>query len=419
MHGTMKKCDKLYSDVIIIGAGLSGIDMACQLQRQLKFRDYVIYDRATELGGAWAANKYPGCGVDIPGVLYSLSWFPNPNFTSLFPTQKEILAYIQQVALANDIPRNMRFRTEWQGARWIESSSTWQVYLYDLNTRQEFLHETKVLISAVGGYTNPKCPILPGLESFEGPVVHTAKWDKEYDLRGQKVAVIGNGCSGSQVVPAVIDDIDSLTQFIRSPQHYVPMTMGNYKFGNKLRSVLSKLPFVLMILRWLTFWLLDTALGQFYNDPQGKRMRKRRHSYSRKYITKNAPERYWPLLTPDYNLGCRRRILDNQYIRSLHSPKMNLVKDTIRLVRPKSLVTSSGEEHNIDFIILATGFEFTQWQAEAVIGRHGRSLQQHWDNLGGITAYKSVAVNEFPNMFYLLGPNSGSGHTSVLFSIEW
>ena len=210
----------------------------------------------------------------------------------------------------------------------MESSGTWHVQLCDLNTEQDFVHEAKVLISAVGGYTNPNLPVLPGLEEFEGPVVHTARWDKEYDLRGLNVAVVGNGClshllmtspsleidrpigSGSQVVPAVIEDVNSLIQIIRvwsplsrpdasiltchssiqqSPQHYVPMTMGNFRFGSKIRSLFSHFPFVLALLRWLTFWLLDTALGQFYDDPNGKRTRQERLSLSEKYIRSNAP----------------------------------------------------------------------------------------------------------------------------------
>lgn len=136
----------------------------------------------------------PGCGVDIPGVLYSLSWFPNPEFTNLFPSQKEILAYIQRVARAYHVPERTRLRTEWKGAKWIESSSSWHVYLTDMQTGEDFIHKAKVLISAVGGYTNPKYPELPGIENFQGPVVHTARWDKDYDLRGRNVAVVGNGC---------------------------------------------------------------------------------------------------------------------------------------------------------------------------------------------------------------------------------
>ncbi|KAJ5593484.1 hypothetical protein N7537_010388 [Penicillium hordei] len=414
----MEKQKRIYSDVAIIGAGLSGIDMACQLQRQLRVSDYVIYDRAQELGGAWAANKYPGCSVDIPGALYSLSWFPNPEFTSLFPSQKEILSYIQRVARANHVNEHVRFQTEWKGARWVEASGTWLVHLCDLNTKEEFFHEAKVLISAVGGYTNPKLPDLSGLDSFEGPVVHTAKWRDEYDLRGLNVAVVGNGCSGSQVVPAVINDVNRLTQFIQSPQYYVPMPMGNYRFGKALRVCFSCIPLTLLLIRWLVFWILDTSLGQFYNNSKGDRLRVKRALCSRKYIEENAPERYWPLLTPGYDLGCRRRILDNDYIRSLRNPRMKLVKDSITQVDSKSVITGSGEKYPVDFIILATGFEFSQWKADSVIGRGGKTLKQHWEDHGGIGAYKTVAMNEFPNMFYLLGPNSGSGHTSVLFAIE-
>ncbi|KAJ5898761.1 hypothetical protein N7495_003505 [Penicillium taxi] len=414
----MEKQNTLQSDVVIIGAGLSGINMACQLQRQLKVNDFVLYDRASELGGAWAANKYPGCGVDIPGVLYSLSWFPNPQFTSLFPSQSEILAYVQNVANAYRVPERTRLQTEWKGAKWMECSNTWHIYLSDLKTGNDFIHEAKVLISAVGGYTNPKYPVLPGIENFEGPVVHTAKWDKDYDLRGRKVAVIGNGCSGSQVVPAIIEDVGSLTQFIRSSQHYIPMTVGNFQFGKVYHAIFSYFPILLMFLRWLVFWILDSSLAQFYNDSQGQKSRKERLDISQQYINDHAPERYRPLLTPEHDLGCRRRILDNKYIRSLYSPKVQLVKDTITKVGPKSLITASGKQHEVDFIILATGFQFTQWKADAVIGRDGQSLQQHWDNLGGIGAYGTVSMSDFPNMFFILGPNSGSGHTSVLFAME-
>lgn len=136
----------------------------------------------------------PGCSVDIPGALYSLSWFPNPNFTSLFPSQKEILSYIQRVARTYNVTDHVELQIEWKGAQWVESSGTWHVSLRNLRTEEEFLHEAKVLVFAVGGYTNPKFPILPGLDTFEGPVVHTAKWNKEYDLRGLNVAVVGNGC---------------------------------------------------------------------------------------------------------------------------------------------------------------------------------------------------------------------------------
>ncbi|KAH8808672.1 hypothetical protein F5884DRAFT_845119 [Xylogone sp. PMI_703] len=406
----------LYSDVVIIGAGFSGINYACQLQRKLGFTDYVIYDRASDLGGAWSANKYPGCGVDIPAVFYSLSWFPNPNFTSIFPSQSEILQYLQRVAHRNNITSHINFCTEWTGAQWLEKTSRWRVLLKDTRTGKTFIHEAKILISAVGGYTNPKYPTLPGLENFEGPVIHTAKWDKDYDLKGQNVVVIGNGCSASQLVPAIVDEVESITQLIRSPQYYVPMP--NLRISWLLRAVFRYVPFVLLLIRWLVFWILETSLAQFYDHKIGQRFRDDAVSRSQNYVRESAPERYWPLLTPQYDLGCRRRILDNKYLKTLHNPKVLLTKDTITSIRPKSVLTASGKEYPADVIILATGFEFTQWRAESVTGRNGISMKQHWDKFGGIEAYSTVAMNEFPNLFYLLGPNSGRGHTSVLYSIE-
>lgn len=406
----------IYSDVVIIGAGFSGINLACQLQRKLNFTDYVIYDRAADFGGTWSANKYPGCGVDIPAVFYSLSWFPNSDFKSVFPSQREILEYLQRVALRHNISERLKLQTEWKGARWSEKTSRWLVTLEDLQTGATFVHEAKILISAVGGYTNPKYPNLPGIDTFQGPVVHTAKWDRDYDLRGRKVVVVGNGCSASQVVPAIIDDVSCVTQFIRSPQYYVPM--ANFRVTRPWRAIFHYMPFILLLARWLVFWILETALIQFYDDTLGQQARNKAVTRSRNYVQNAAPERYWPLLTPEYNLGCKRRILDNKYMKTLHNPKMLLVKETIASVQSDRVISTTGKEYPADFMILATGFEFTQWRGDSVIGRNGISMEQHWNRFGGIEAYKSVAMNEFPNLFYLLGPNSGRGHTSVLFSIE-
>ncbi|KAG9241803.1 hypothetical protein BJ878DRAFT_518774 [Calycina marina] len=406
----------LYNDVVIIGAGFSGINLACQLQRKLNFSDYVIYDRGHDLGGTWSSNRYPGCGVDIPAIFYSLSWFPNAKFTSIFPPQEEILEYLRQVALRHNVIPHIKLRTEWKSARWLEKTSRWQIVVQNIENGESFVHEAKILVSAVGGYTNAKYPTLHGIDKFKGPVVHTAKWDQAYDLEGRNVVIIGNGCSASQVIPAIIDEVGSITQFIRSPQYYVPMP--NFCISRLWRTLFQYTPLLLMLTRWFVFWILETALTQFYKDKNGQRARQKSVRISENYVRKSAPERYWPLLSPQYDLGCKRRILDHKYIKSLHNPKMLLTKDSVVSVRSNSVLSASGKEYFADFIILATGFEFTQWQADSVFGRKGLSLKQHWDEFGGIEAYKTIAMNEFPNLFYILGPNSGRGHTSVLYSIE-
>ncbi|KAH8178654.1 flavin-binding monooxygenase-like domain-containing protein [Sarocladium implicatum] len=407
-----------YSDVVIIGAGISGINMACQLQRQLGVHDYVIYERAQELGGAWAANQYPGCGVDIPGALYSLSWFPNFNFSKVFPPQSEILSYIQRVAQAFSVEKHIKFGQIWTGAKWDEERHVWHVSLRDVKSGMETVRETKVLISAVGAYSNPKFPHMPGLDNFKGPMVHTAQWDKRFDLKGLRVGVIGNGCSASQVVPAIASDARSVTQFTRRPQHYLPMPLSNAKIGRLSQKVMAWVPFLFMLARWIVFWVLDSAIIQFYEDSSGQRMRDESLKRSQEYVMKSAPASYLSMLSPDYAFGCRRRILDAGYLRSLHRNNVELIQDTIVSSGPGHVMTASGTRYDVDFMILATGFEFTQWQGEKVIGRNGVSLKQHWDDIGGIEAYRTVSLNDFPNYFYLLGPNSGNGHTSVLFAMD-
>ncbi|KFY69643.1 hypothetical protein V496_00049 [Pseudogymnoascus sp. VKM F-4515 (FW-2607)] len=342
----------------------------------------------------------PGCGVDIPAIFYSLSWFPNANFTSLFPPQEEILEYLRQVALRHNIKPRIRLRTEWKDARWSEKTSRWHIVVQDLENGKTFMHEAKVLVSAVGGYTNPKYPIIHGIDTFKGPIVHTAKWDQKYDLKDRNVIVIGNGCSASQVIPAIIDEASSLTQFIRSPQYYIPMP--NFCINRLWQALFQYTPLLLMLARWCVFWFLETALAQFYEDKSGQRARQKSVRISQNYVRKSAPERYWPLLTPQYDMGC----------------KVGAANSDLISVGPNSVLSASGKEYTADFIILATGFEFTQWQAGSVFGRNGISLEQHWAKFGGIEAYKTIAMNEFPNLFYLLGPNSGRGHTSVLYSIE-
>ncbi|KAH8883255.1 FAD/NAD(P)-binding domain-containing protein [Thozetella sp. PMI_491] len=412
-----RKQESHYSDVVIIGAGFSGINFACQLQRKLGITNYTVYERESGYGGAWFANKYPGCGVDIPAVFYSLSWFPNPDFSSIFPPSSEILRYIRRVALRCNVEPHIRLNTEWKGARWCEETSKWSVYLIDITTGAQIVHEAKVLISAVGGYTNPKYPSWPGMDTFQGTIVHTAQWKDNIDLADRDVIVVGNGCSAAQLVPAIIDNVRSTTQFMRSPQYYVPSP--NFVIPYTWRKIFNLVPLVLVLIRWVVFWVLETSLSQFQPSSYGKRALVRSAKKSLDYIRKSTPvERYWHMLTPSYPMGCRRWILDNNYLKCLHRDKMVLTDETIATVQKNSIITTTGKEYPADVIVLATGYAFTQWQPNTVFGRNGISMKEHWDQFGGIEAYRTVAMNEFPNLFYMLGPNSGRGHTSVLFSIE-
>ncbi|KAL4947944.1 hypothetical protein BDW69DRAFT_189723 [Aspergillus filifer] len=405
-----------YSKVVIIGAGFSGLTMACQLQDKLKEYDYTIYERSKETGGTWSANKYPGCAVDIPAALYSLSFAPNPNFSKLCPNQSEVLKYFHSVSRQYCVPDHIVCGTEWVNAEWQDSTATWTVRLQDLASGECFNHHCKILISAVGALVNPNPYNLPGVENFKGEVVHTARWREGLSLRGKNVIVVGNGASAAQVIPAVIHETKSITQFIRTPQYYV--ANDNFDISARWQALFRWVPGLLLLFRLFIFLYLESAMALFGLGEQGSRRRAEAAGKSRAYMTGSAPEKYWPLLIPEYEIGCKRRVFDKaKYIPCLQNPRLHLTDDPIARVCESSVVTKSGKHYPADAIVLATGFSLTHWDV-SIVGRNGRSRAQHWEDVGYIEAYQSIANVGFPNFFYVLGPNCGRAHTSTLFAIE-
>ncbi|KAL4931688.1 flavin-containing monooxygenase [Aspergillus undulatus] len=390
--------------------------MACQLQDKLQEYDYTIYERSKETGGTWSANKYPGCAVDIPAALYSLSFAPNPSFSKLCPSQAEILEYFHSVSRRYRIPEHVVCQTEWEGAEWQEFSKTWTVHLRDLVSGEAFEHRCKILISAVGALVNPNPFDAPGVGTFKGEIVHTAKWREGLDLRGRDVVVIGNGASAAQVIPAVIHETKSITQFIRTPQYYV--ANDNFDISAVWQTLFRWCPCLLLLFRFVIFIYLESAMTMFGLGEKRSRSRVEAANKSKAYMTGSAPEKYWPLLVPEYEIGCKRRVFDKaKYIPCLRNNKLRLTDDPIVRVCESTVLTQSGAEYPADVIVLATGFSLTHWDVQ-LRGRDDRTRAQHWTDFGYIEAYQSVANSGFPNFFYLLGPNCGRAHTSTLFAIE-
>ncbi|KAJ5745896.1 monooxygenase [Penicillium odoratum] len=367
---TNKTTSKPFVRVMVIGAGFSGLAMGCQIKKQLKCDDLVIYDRMPRAGGTWWSNKYPGCGVDIPAVFYSLSFAPNPHFSKVFPKQDEILDYINQVAAEHGVFRHIVCHVQWEEARWNEDTSTWQVRLRDLSTDVCFEQECKILISAVGGLSVPKLVNIKDADVFEGEIVHTAQWNHDVCLRDRDFVVIGNGSSASQLIPSIVDETKTITQFMRTPQHYMPS--ANIVISLFLRKALQYIPSLL--------WLLRTS---------------------------RSP-----------NTIIERRVFDNDgYIPCLRRENVHLTADPIVAIQPRSVLTRSGKAYPADTIILATGFTTAQFDVK-LFGRNGLSRDVHWNEIGGMSAFKTVAMANFPNFFYILGPHSGRGHTSTIFAAE-
>ncbi|OQD87623.1 hypothetical protein PENANT_c005G07881 [Penicillium antarcticum] len=379
--------------IMVIGGGFSGLAMGCQLKTKLNCDDFVIYDRAAKGGGTWWANQYPGCGVDIPAVFYSLS-----------------------VADHFDVARHFVCHVDWEEAHWQEASSTWLVKLKDLSTGKIFQQQCSLLVSAVGGLTVPNKFQLDGIERFEGDIIHTAKWKNDLSMKNKNVVVIGNGSSASQLIPNIAQDAKSITQFIRTPQHYMPSQ--DMPIPQIWMTLFQYAPIILQILRAIVFLYLETSGPQFNLTKDGAKRRQSAHERSVHYVQSTAPEKYWELLIPKFDLGCKRRVFDNdKYIAILNRENVHLTDDPVVSLQRESVLTKSGQIHPADIIVLATGFALAQYDSK-LIGRNGLSRAQHREKYGTFEAFKTVAMAGFPNFFYILGPHSGRGHTSTLLAVE-
>ncbi|KKK22387.1 hypothetical protein ARAM_002225 [Aspergillus rambellii] len=422
--------------VIIIGGGVSGIAMACQLKSVYNLEDY-----------------YPGCAVDIPGFCYSFSFAPNPDFTQTFPPQAEILHYLSTVATQYGVDQHFMGQVEWTGATWQEKTQTWVVSFRDLETKQWFVQECQILVSAVGGLVNPQELKVPGAERFQGHIIHTARWDHGVDLTDKRVAVIGNGgtwesffhrllgtefnreelASAAQLVPAIIHQAKSVTQFMRTPHHIVKAT--NHQISPGWRETFRRVPLLLYLIRLALFLYMEITWFRFQNNRLGRIGRASVEKKSREYVESTAPgkiphalkikalcspfglEVYWGSLIPEYEFGCKRRIFDRGYLATLHESNMRLTEDPIAEITSNSIITRSGEEMSVDAILLANGFALSQYDVR-IQGRQGKTREQHWKQHGHKTTFKTIAMHGFPNFFYILGPNSGRLYTSTIQIIE-
>ncbi|KAJ5902026.1 hypothetical protein N7495_002554 [Penicillium taxi] len=411
----MKPASKLPCQVIIVGGGVSGIAMACQLKNMLNLNDFCIYDRQKGLGGTWLANTYPGCAVDIPGLCYSFSFAPNPDFTQVFPPQAEILEYLTSVIERYSVNNHFTGGQEWVRAIWREKTKTWLAAFQDITTGEFFTQECQILISAVGGLVNPQEFKMPGVERFQGEIIHTARWNHDVDLTNKKVAVIGNGASAIQLVPAIFEQVKSVTQFMKTPHHIVHGS--NYSISPEWRDIFRQIPILLYLIRLSLFLYMELTWLVFQNNQLGRVTRASIEKQSRQYVQETAPEHYWNLLIPTYKFGCKRRVFDRGYLNILKSNKIRLTNNSIAEITTDAILTNCGEKIYVDAILLANGFSLTHYNVE-LRGRNGKAREQHWKEHGHKVTFKSIAMHEFPNFFYILGPNSGRLYTSAVDIIE-
>jgi cation diffusion facilitator CzcD-associated flavoprotein CzcO len=394
-------------DVLIIGAGFSGLAMAIRLQRA-GFGPFLIVEKAGEVGGTWRDNSYPGAACDIPSHLYSLSFEPGTAWSRMYPQQLELQAYLREVADKHGLRPRIRFNTAVTGAAWDEQHALWRV---ETSTGETI--SARVLISGMGGLHIPAYPDLPGLERFQGRAFHSSAWDHGFELGAKRVAVIGTGASAIQFVPEIAPDVARLSVYQRTPPWI--LRKADRPITRRERILLGRLPLYRRAFRHRLFWEHEIRAVGFTSNP--KLMRKA-ETMARAYLgrTVKDPE-LRRKLTPSYRIGCKRVLISNDYYDALQRPNVELVTDPIAEIRPHSILTADGAERPADALIYGTGFIPTgTFAAARIAGRGGVELNEVWRD--GMHAYKGIAVAGFPNLFLLLGPNTGLGHNSMIIMIE-
>ncbi|MBB5234010.1 cation diffusion facilitator CzcD-associated flavoprotein CzcO [Deinococcus budaensis] len=395
----------LHHQIAIIGSGFAGLGMAAGLRRR-GVTDFVVFERAGEVGGTWRDNTYPGCACDVKSDLYSFSFAPNPGWGHRYARQPEILAYLRRVADDFGIRPHIRFGHEVERAEWDEAEGVWRIQT------NRGAYTARVLISGHGPLIEPKWPAVQGLETFSGPRFHSARWDHAVDLRGKRVAVVGTGASAIQFVPEVQKVAGQLTVFQRSAPWVLPR-MDEATSGRR-RALYRRLPALQRLSRQ---WIFGVAEARFLSFSSARVGRLAEETARKHLEAQVADPALRAKLTPDYRLGCKRILLSDDYYPALTQPNVELVTDPIREVRGNRVVTADGQEREFDVLIGGTGFNATQPAIAGVIhGRGGRSLAQVWQP--HMEALHGTAVAGFPNLFLIIGPNTGLGHNSMVYMME-
>jgi cation diffusion facilitator CzcD-associated flavoprotein CzcO len=392
--------------IVIIGSGFAGLGMAIRLKKA-GYHDFVILEKGGDLGGTWRDNQYPGCACDVPSHMYSFSFELNPDWSRMFAPQREIWAYMRRCAAKYGLPEHLRFNSEVESLEWDDEARHWQVHLAD-GTR----YTPKAVISGIGALHVPSYPNIPGLERFTGTSFHSAEWDHSYDLRGKRVAVIGTGASAIQFVPRIAEQVGRLHLFQRTPPWIQPKP--DVAFPEPVRRAL-RLPGAARALRNAIYWTLEARSVGFTIDP---RLSGPMRSVALRHIARQIPDpELRAKVTPDYTIGCKRVLLSSDYYPALNRPNVDLITEGIAEVTETGVVTTDGSTYEVDAIIYGTGFKVTEALAEQrITGRNGLKIQDAWGD--GIEAHRGITVPGFPNLFLLLGPNTGLGHNSVVFMIE-
>lgn len=394
-------------DVLIVGAGFSGLCMAIKL-RQARRESFLVIEKSDDIGGTWNENHYPGCACDIPSHLYCFSFDLNPEWNRMYAGQPEIWEYLKSCAKRCGLLPHIRLNTPLREATWEEAKGLWHV-----SAGERMTIDARVLVSGVGALHVPKYADLPGIERFAGPSFHSSKWSQDATLEGKNIAVIGTGASAIQFVPQIAPLAAKLYLFQRTPAWIIPRP--DFSISGKWKQRFRRIPGVMWAFRELLFWRQEIRVLAFLGNGW---LRRSLEAIARKHLEAQIKEpKLRAALTPNYELGCKRVLVSSDFYPALEKPNVELVTERIAEVREHSIVTQDGRERPVDLLIHGTGFRATEPMIGIrLVGRGGVEIHDAWRER--MSAFLGVTVTGFPNFFILLGPNTGLGHNSVVLMIE-
>jgi len=392
--------------VAILGAGAGGLGLAIRLKRAHQ-DDFVIFEASDGVGGTWRTNSYPGAACDVPSHLYSYSFAMKPDWTKTYANQPEILQYFEECADRFGIRPHLRVNTTVVSAEWDAVAMVWR--LTDSAGGQA---TARVLVSALGTFNAPLVPEFEGLDSFEGKYWHSSRWDHQQDLSGKRVAVIGTGASAVQIVPALAPSVRHLTMFQRSPSWILPRSDKQFTDEEKQRFARHKL--AARRHRWDIYRTFERNITFRHGDAMADQLRALALSHLDHRI---KDDELRAKLTPDFPFGCKRTLVSSDFYKAMVRPEVSLVTDAIERITPSGVLTADGTEHEVDALVLATGFRATEYlHGLDVVGVGGRHLHDDWSEAAH--AYLGMTVAGYPNFFMLYGPNTNQGGNSIIFILE-
>ena len=396
---------------LIVGAGFAGLCAAIKLQEDGE-ADFLVVEKGPDVGGTWRDNTYPGAACDVPSQLYSYSFAPNPEWSMSYSPQPEIQAYLRSVAERSGTLDRFEFDTRFEDAAWDDAAQVWRSRITGPGGERTVTSSTLVL--GAGSLSEPKLPEIDGIDTFQGELFHSARWNHDVDLAGKRVAVIGTGASAIQIVPELQQVVEHLDVYQRTAPWVIPR--NDRRYGALERRALRRLPLLRKLYRTGIYWAHEAYVPAFTIEPKIAAPAKQAALANiRKGI---ADPELRAKVTPHFEIGCKRILRSNTWYPALAADNTELVTDPIAKVTGNAVVTADGVERPVDVLVVATGFHTTDLPfAEHVTGTAGRTLADVWREQG-MAAYKGTTVPGFPNLFVLVGPNTGQGHTSMVFIIE-